>query len=220
MKLNINADIAYLASQSPPIKVFPARGTAHLKYDQKSAALRAEYAKYYEFRDLPYNENMKRALLKTTNKQETQEQIEKRLFGSRVCRDKTAFFDRRIGDDVVILTKILESMIETTAEMEKFIEKVFLDAGQTELPPWDEIYADLKAESDQQLKMFAPPLAPPPKAKRPMITVSKRNAKAPAPGPSNDRKQPLASQTSSNSKPTTSKRRRSALSNNWTIFSH
>lgn len=153
-----------MLGQTPPIKIFPTPHTSHLPYNEQSAIVEADYAKYYEYRgDLPYNENMRRAICKTANKNEQKEKRAEKLLASRVCRDRNTFVERRALDDVVILTEVLKSMIETTAEMEKFMENVLLDAGETDLPNWDEIYDDLRSKPKEIMAAPAPP--PPSKAK-------------------------------------------------------
>lgn len=141
LDLNVDVDVAFLAAQTPPIKIFPTPNTSHLPYNTQLTALESEYIKYYEYRgDLTYNENMKRSITKTENGKNAE-----RTCLYRVCRDKNRFTDTRIKDDVLILGKILESMIERTSEMEKHLENVLLDAGEKELPNWDELYEEAAA---------------------------------------------------------------------------
>lgn len=139
LDLNVDVDVAFLAAQTPPIKIFPASNTTHLPYNEQMATLESDYIKYYEYRgDLKYHEKMKRSI---SAKGIVKSADESCLY--RVCRDKKSFFETRIKDDVLILGKILESMIERTSEMEKHLENVLLEAGEKELPNWDKLYEEL-----------------------------------------------------------------------------
>lgn len=139
LNLNVDVDVALLAAQTPPIKIFPTPNTSHLPYNEQLTALEADYIKYYEYRgDLKYHEKMKRPI---TTKGTGKSAEATCLY--RVCRDKIRFFDTRIKDDVLILGKILESMIERTSEMEKHLENVLLEAGEKQLPNWDEFYEEI-----------------------------------------------------------------------------
>lgn len=137
--MNVDVDVAWLAAQTPPILIFPSPNTTHLPYDKQVEVLEMDYDKYYEYRgDLKYNENMKRSIKK---KEPGKNSDAGCLY--RVCRDKNRFVENRIKDDVLILGKILESMIERTSEMEKHLENVLLQAGEKELPNWDELYEEV-----------------------------------------------------------------------------
>lgn len=135
--MNVDVDVAFLAAQTPPIRIFPASNTTHLPYNEQMASLEADYIKYYEYRgDLKYHEKMKRlGLISAKNADASC------LY--RVCRDKKSFFETRIKDDVLILGKIFKSMIERTSEMEKHLENVLLEAGEKELPNWDKLYEEI-----------------------------------------------------------------------------
>lgn len=139
LDLNVDVDVALLAAQTPPIKIFPASNTSHLPYNEQMATLESDYIRYYEYRgDLKYHEKMKRCNITKG--------IVKSADASclyRVCRDKKSFFETRIKDDVLILGKILESMIERTSEMEKHLENVLLESGEKELPNWDKLYEEI-----------------------------------------------------------------------------
>lgn len=150
LDLNVGVDVAFLAAQTPPIRVFPSPITSKLPYNDQVAALESDYIRYYSYRgDLKYNENMKRSF----SKMENGKSGETCLY--RVCRDKNRFFESRIKDDVRILAKILESMAERTAEMEKHLENVLLQNGEKELPNWTELYAELKKKSTDPKKSDA-----------------------------------------------------------------
>lgn len=146
MDLNIDVDVAYLASQSPPINIFPTPGTSDLPIPRQGILLEASYVKYYEFRDdLTYNEKMARSLKKMDPTKLTDDE---QTTGYRVCRDKNRFFEVRCNDDGVILAHVLESTIDTVIDMEKHLEKVLHEAGETEMPDWDAIFNDEDDEDD------------------------------------------------------------------------
>lgn len=135
--MNIDADVAFLAGQNPPIKVFPKENSSHLPYNVQMAMLETDYLKYYSYRgDLKYNEKMARSV----GKKGKGKCGEDETCMYRVCRDKNRFYEARIKDDALILGKILESMIERTSEMEKYLEKVLHDAGEKTMPNWDELF--------------------------------------------------------------------------------
>lgn len=138
MDLNVDVDVAFLAAQTPPIKIFPTPNTSQLPYNKQLAALEADYLKYYSYRgDIKYNEHMKRAIVKKGDSKSDDTNL-----SYRISRDKSRFFETRIKDDVLILREILKSMIERTSEMEKYLENVLLANGEKELPNWDELYEE------------------------------------------------------------------------------
>lgn len=204
LDLNVDVDVAYLAAQTPPIKIFPTPNTSDLPYNRQLAALEADYLKYYEYRgDMTYNENMKRSIVKTGPATSGDSTC---LY--RVCRDKTRFCETRIKDDVLILGKILASMIERTSEMEKHLEQVLLDNGEKELPNWDELYeeishnagaaavpggSDEKKEAPKKANgRKVPTAARKPRGKK--IAAMKQNLIAAAPHQLNDQNQPEMTQ--------------------------
>lgn len=134
--MNIDADVAFLAGQNPPIKVFPSVNSTHLPYNEQLAQLKSDYLKHYSYRgDLTYNEKMARSLGSENVKRNKGDSS-----NYRVIRDKNRFFEARIKDDALILGQILESMIERTSEMEKYLENVLCDAGEKNMPNWDELF--------------------------------------------------------------------------------
>lgn len=138
--MNIDVDVAFLAGQSPPLKVFPTPNTSYLPYNDQLSMLESEYQKHYTYRgDLKYNEKMARSI---GNKEKGKNTKDDETCMYRIFRDRNRFFETRIKDDVLILGKILESMIECSAQMEKHLEKVLLDAGETDLPNWDELFEE------------------------------------------------------------------------------
>lgn len=144
LDLNIDADVAFLAGQNPPVKIFPTQNTSHLPYNEQVSVLEADYLKYYSYRgDLKYNEKMVRSI-KNEGKGKCSEED---TCMYRVCRDKNRFIEARIKDDVLILGKVLESMIERTSEMEKHIEGVLVESGEKEMPNWDELFIDSADEN-------------------------------------------------------------------------
>lgn len=175
LDLNVDVDVAFLAAQTPPIRIFPASNTAHLPYNEQMAFLESDYIKYYEYRgDLKYNEKMKRLGSISTNG------IEKSADASclyRVCRDKKSFFETRIKDDVLILGKILESMVERTSEMEKHLENVLLEAGEKELPNWDKLYEELANNTTSEPKRIGEVNGVPKATKRPTTGRTSRGKK-------------------------------------------
>lgn len=149
LDLNVDVDVAFLAAQTPPIKIFPSSNTSHLPYDEQMAILETDYIKYYEYRgDMKYHEKMKRSISvsKATGRSADA------TISYRVCRDKKSFFEARIKDDVIILGKILESMIERTSEMEKHLENILREGGEKELPNWDKLYEDTAQNTTPKLK--------------------------------------------------------------------
>lgn len=148
LDMNIDVDVAYLAGQNPPIKVFPKENSTHLPYNEQMEQLKSEYLKHYSYRgDLNYNEKMARSVGKSGKVKCGEDET----CMYRVCRDKNRFYQARIKDDALILCKILESMIERTSEMEKYLENVLRDAGETTMPNWDELFEDDGASSDAQV---------------------------------------------------------------------
>lgn len=134
--MNIDADVAFLAGQNPPIKVFPSVNSSHLPYNEQLAQLKSDYLKHYSYRgDLTYNEKMARSLGSENVKRNKGDSS-----NYRVIRDKNRFFEARIKDDALILGQILESMIERTSEMEKYLENVLCDNGEKNMPNWDELF--------------------------------------------------------------------------------
>lgn len=132
-------DVAFLAGQTPPIKILPTQNTSHLPYNEQVSMLEADYLKYYSYRgDLKYNEKMARSIKKEGKGKCTEEET----CMYRVCRDKNRFFETRIKDDVLILGKILESMIERTSEMEGYFDRVLFESGEKEMPNWDDLFSD------------------------------------------------------------------------------
>lgn len=151
LDLNIDVDVAFLAGQTPPIKIFPTPNSSQLPYNEQLAMLESDYIKHYSYRgDLKYNEKMARSIGNKTGKSGTDEET----CMYRVCRDRNRFFETRIKDDVLILGKILESMIERTTEMEKHLEKVLLESGETSLPNWDEIFEEATASGSSSEKNY------------------------------------------------------------------
>lgn len=143
LDLNIDVDVALLAGQTPPIKLFPTSNTSHLPYNEQLSMLESEYQKHYTYRgDLKYNEKMARSI---GNKGKGKNAKDDETCMYRIFRDRNRFFETRIKDDVLILGKVLESMIERTTEMEKHLEKVLIDAGETDLPNWDELFEEVIA---------------------------------------------------------------------------
>lgn len=135
--MNIDVDVAFLAGQTPPIKVFPTQNTSTLSYKEQVSLLESDYLKYYSYRgDLKYNEKMARSIKKEGKGKCTEEET----CMYRVCRDKHRFFETRIKDDALILGKVLEAMAERTSEMEKYLEKVLIESGEKKLPKWDEMF--------------------------------------------------------------------------------
>lgn len=148
LELNIDVDVAYLAGQSPPIKVFPKENSTHLPYNEQMNMLESDYLKYYSYRgDLKYNEKMARSVSRKGKGKCAEEET----CMYRVCRDKNRFYEARIKDDAVILGKILESMIERTSEMEKHLEKVLQDSGEKIMPNWDELFGYDGDSTDSQV---------------------------------------------------------------------
>lgn len=147
MDLNIDADVAFLAGQTPPVKIFPTPNTSDLPYNEQMSLLESEYMKYYSYRgDLKYNENMARSIKKSKT---TKVSGEDDTCGYRVCRDKNRFFENRIKDDVLILSKILDLMIVRTSEMEKHLERKLTDAGEKTMPNWDKLFREDDDSDDE-----------------------------------------------------------------------
>lgn len=148
LDMNIDVDVAYLAGQNPPIKLFPKENSIQLPYIEQMEQLKSEYLKHYSYRgDLNYNEKMARSVGKSGKVKCGEEET----CMYRVCRDKNRFYQARIKDDALILGKILESMIERTSEMEKYLENVLRDAGETTMPNWDELFEYNGAISNAQV---------------------------------------------------------------------
>lgn len=139
LELNIDVDVAFLAGQTPPVKVFPTQNTSNMSYKEQVSLLETDYLKYYSYRgDLKYNEKMARTIKKDGKGKCSEEET----CMYRVCRDKNRFFETRLKDDVLILGKILESMIDRTAQMEKKLENVLTESGEKKMPNWDELFND------------------------------------------------------------------------------
>lgn len=165
MDVNINVDIAYLSSQTPPINVFPTPNTSHLPYNEQIALLESDYTTYYEYRgDLKYCAKMARKIQKTkptkpkkrlsknaeeieNTEKEEEEKDELRLLAGRICRDKKNFFGTRIHDDNIILERILDAMIEENAAMEEYLENILIKNGELELPNWDEMFGWISGQT-------------------------------------------------------------------------
>lgn len=142
MELKIDVDVAYLASQSPPILIFPESTSLNESFQKKIETLEATYGNYFEYRDdLGYNEKMARSIKKTISKKETEKETEQdKTCGFRICRDKNRYFETRVKDDATLLTKIFESAIKNSVRMEGYLENVLLSVGETEMPNWDDIF--------------------------------------------------------------------------------
>lgn len=137
LKLDINVDVAFLAGQTPPLRIFPTQNTSNLSYKEQVSLLESDYLKYYSYRgDLKYNENMARSIKKEGKGKCT----EKETCMYRVCRDKNRFFETRLKDDVLILGKILESMIKRTSQMENRLQNSLIKSGEKKMPNWDEMF--------------------------------------------------------------------------------
>lgn len=141
MELNVGADVAFLAAQTPPILIFPTPNVADLPYDVQCEQLKEDYEKYYEYHEVAYNPNMVRKIAKTKSIDPTDAE---KNDASRVCRDKNLFFDGRIEDDGVILGESFKWMLAQMAKMENFMQEVFEGIGEQSHTHWDKLYQEVE----------------------------------------------------------------------------